>query len=105
MYAVVDIKGFQFKCETGKSLVLPRIAEAEVGDRIIFDQVLLVSGNGDVRIGTPTVQGAKIETTVLAHGLGDKVIHYRKNRRKGFQKKKGHRQPYTEVRVENITLS
>ncbi len=102
MYAIVDIKGFQYKCETGKSLVIPRIAEAEVGDKIVFENVLLLSENGDVKIGTPTVKGSKVETTVLAHGLGDKVIHYRKYRRKGFQKKKGHRQPFTEVRVENI---
>ncbi len=103
MYAVVDIKGFQFKCESGKKLVIPRIAEAEVGDQIVFDQVLLVSENGDVRIGTPTVQGAKVETTVLTHGLGDKVIHFRKYRRKGFQKKKGHRQPFTELMVNSIS--
>jgi large subunit ribosomal protein L21 len=105
MYAIVDIKGFQYKCESGKKLVIPRIAEAEVGDQIVFDQILLISENGDVRIGTPTVQGAKIETTVLNHGLGDKVIHFRKYRRKGFQKKKGHRQPFTEVMVNSISKS
>lgn len=102
MYAVVDIKGFQYKCEEGKRMVLPRIAEAEVGDKIVFENVLLVSGNGDVQVGEPTVKGATVETTVVNHGLGDKVIHFRKVRRKGFQKKKGHRQPFTEVEVTSI---
>lgn len=103
MYAVVDIKGFQYKCEAGKKLVVPRIAEAEVGDKIIFENVLLISENGDAKIGTPTVKGAKVETTVVQHGLGDKVIHFRKNRRKGFQKKKGHRQPFTEIEITSIS--
>ncbi|NUM79302.1 50S ribosomal protein L21 [bacterium] len=103
MYAVIDIKGFQFKCEEGRKLVIPRVAEAEVGDKIVFDHVLLISENGDVKIGMPTVKGAKVETTVLQHGLGDKVIHFRKYRRKGFQKKKGHRQPFTEIEVNSIT--
>ncbi len=103
MYAVVDIKGFQYKCEQGKKVVIPRVAEAEVGDTIVFDQVLLLSEEGDVRIGTPTVKGAKVETTVVRHGLSDKVIHFRKYRRKGFQKKKGHRQPYTEIEVNSIS--
>lgn len=102
MYAVVDIKGFQYKCEEGKKVVLPRIAEAEVGDKVVFENVLLISGNGDVQLGTPTVKGATVETTVVNHGLGDKVIHFRKVRRKGFQKKKGHRQPFTEVEVNSI---
>ncbi|HMW32491.1 50S ribosomal protein L21 [bacterium] len=103
MYAVVDIKGFQYKCEAGKSLVIPRVAEAEVGDKIVFENVLLISENGAAQVGQPTVKGAKVETTVIAHGKGDKVIHYRKYRRKGFQKKKGHRQPFTEVEVTAIT--
>ncbi len=104
MYAIVDIKGFQYKCEEGKRLVIPRIAESEVGDLITFDHVLLVSGKGDPKIGMPTVKGAKVETKVVHHGLGDKVIHFRKVRRKGFQKKKGHRQPFTEVEVTSISL-
>ena len=104
MYAIVDIKGFQYKCEEGKKLIVPRITEAEVGDMITFENVLLISGNGDPKIGMPTVKGAKVETTVLQHSQGDKVIHYRKYRRKGFQKKKGHRQQFTEVQVNSISL-
>ncbi len=104
MYAIVDIKGFQYKCEEGKKVVVPRIAEAEVGDTITFENVLLVSGNGDPKVGMPTVKGAKVETTVLQHGQGDKVIHYRKVRRKGFQKKKGHRQQFTEVQINSISV-
>ncbi len=103
MYAVVDIKGFQYKCEAGKKLVIPRVAEAEIGDKIVFENVLLISENGDAVIGTPTVKGAKVESTVLSHGKGDKVIHYRKYRRKGFQKKKGHRQPFTEIEINSIS--
>ncbi len=103
MYAVVDIKGFQYKCEAGKKLVIPRVAEAEIGDKIVFDNVLLISENGDAQIGTPTVKGAKVESTVLTHGKGDKVVHYRKYRRKGFQKKKGHRQPFTEIEINSIS--
>jgi len=103
VYAVVDIKGFQYKCAQGDKLVVPRIAEAEIGDKIVFEDVLLISENGDVHIGTPTVKGARVETTVLGHGKGDKVIHFRKYRRKGFQKKKGHRQPFTEIEINSIS--
>lgn len=103
MYAVVDIKGFQYKCEPGKKVVIPRMAEAEIGDKVVFENVLLISENGDVRIGTPTVKGAKVESTVLNHGQNDKVIHFRKYRRKGFQKKKGHRQPFTEIEINAIS--
>ncbi len=102
MYAVVEIKGFQYKCEPGKKVIVPRIAEAEAGDKIVFENVLLLSDKGDIKVGTPTVKGATVETTVLHHGLADKVIHFRKVRRKGFQKKKGHRQPYTEIEVTAI---
>ena len=102
MYAVVDIQGFQYRCEAGQKLVIPRVAEAEIGDKIVFENVLLISENGAVHVGTPTVQGAKVETTVLGHGKGDKVIHFRKYRRKGFQKKKGHRQPFTEIEINSI---
>jgi large subunit ribosomal protein L21 len=103
VYAVVDIKGFQYKCEAGKKVVIPRIAEAEIGDKVVFDHVLLISENGNVQVGMPTVKGAKVETTVVHHGLSDKVIHFRKYRRKGFQKKKGHRQPFTEIEINSIT--
>ena len=81
-----------------------RLREAAEGASIEFDNVLLVENQGKVTIGTPTVQGAKISAKVLSHLKGDKVIVFKKKRRKGYKKKNGHRQCFTKILIENISL-
>ncbi len=102
MYAIVEIAGQQFKVEKDRKLYVHRL-EAEEGSTVTFDKVLLVDNDGKVSIGTPNVEGASITAKVLSHLKGDKVIVFKKKRRKGFRKKNGHRQYLTQVLVEKIT--
>ena len=101
MYAIVEIAGQQFKVEKDKKLFVHRL-EAEQGDSLDFEKVLLVDTDGKVAVGTPTVKGAKVTAKVLEHVKGDKVIVFKKKRRKGYKKKNGHRQLFTQIQVENI---
>jgi large subunit ribosomal protein L21 len=101
MYAIVEIAGQQFKVEKEKKLFVHRL-DAEQGDSLDFEKVLLVDNDGKVAIGTPTVKGAKVTAKVLEHVKGDKVIVFKKKRRKGYKKKNGHRQLFTQIQVENI---
>ncbi len=101
MYAIVEIAGQQFKVEKDKKLFVHRL-EAEQGDSLDFEKVLLVDNDGKVAVGTPTVKGAKVTAKVLEHVKGDKVIVFKKKRRKGYKKKNGHRQLFTQIQVENI---
>ena len=101
MYAIVEIAGQQFKVEKDKKLFVHRL-EAGEGDSVDFEKVLLVDNDGVVAVGTPTVEGAKITAKVLAHVKGDKVIVFKKKRRKTYQKMNGHRQHFTQIQVETI---
>ncbi len=101
MYAIVEIAGQQFKVEKDKKLFVHRL-EAEQGDSLDFEKVLLVDNDGKIAIGTPTVKGAKVTAKVLEHVKGDKVIVFKKKRRKGYKKKNGHRQLFTQIQVETI---
>ena len=101
MYAIVDIKGQQFKAEAGRRLFVHRL-EAERGASVEFDQVLLVDNAGKVTIGSPVVAGAKVVVEVLSHVKGEKVIIFKKKRRKGYKKRNGHRQCFTEVLIKEI---
>ena len=101
MYAIVEIAGQQFKVEKDSKLYVHRL-DAEEGSNIDFDKVLLVDNEGTVNVGTPTVKGAKITAKVLSHLKGDKVIVFKKKRRKGYQKSNGHRQYLTQVQIESI---
>jgi large subunit ribosomal protein L21 len=101
MYVIVDIQGQQFKAEAGKRLFVHRM-EAERGASVEFDQVLLVDNNGQVTIGAPVVAGAKVVVEVLSHVKGEKVIVFKKKRRKGYKKRNGHRQCFTEVLIKEI---
>ena len=101
MYAIVDIAGQQFKVEKDQKVFVHRL-EATEGANVSFDQVLLVDNDGDVKVGVPTVKGAKISATVLAHVRADKVLVFKKKRRKGYQKLNGHRQDLTEIQVSEI---
>jgi large subunit ribosomal protein L21 len=103
MYAIVDISDKQFKVQKDAKLYVPR-QQAEVGDTLTFDRVLLVSGD-DVQVGAPTVEGASVSATVLDHVKGDKIIVFKKKRRKGYRVKNGHRQPYTQISIDALNLN
>lgn len=101
MYVIVEIQGQQFKAEAGKKLYVHRI-EAERGASVEFANVLLVDNNGELKIGAPAVEGAKVVCEVLSHLKGEKVIVFKKKRRKGYKKRNGHRQSFTQVLVKEI---
>ena len=101
MYAIVDIAGQQFKVEKDKKIFVNRL-KAEEGSSLSFDKVLLIDNEGSVKIGTPYIDGASVKATVLEHLKGDKVIVFKKIRRKGFDKKNGHRQYLTQIKIEEI---
>jgi large subunit ribosomal protein L21 len=101
MYAIVDIAGQQFKVEKDKKLYVHRLEAAE-GDSVDFEKVLLVDNDGAIAVGTPTVEGAKITAKVLQHVKGEKVLVFKKKRRKTYQKLNGHRQQFTQIQIENI---
>ena len=101
MYAIVDIAGQQFKVEKDQKVFVHRL-EGEEGANVSFDNILLVDNDGKVKIGTPNVTGASISAKILAHVRGDKVLIFKKNRRKGYQKLSGHRQDLTQIQVEEI---
>ena len=101
MYAIVDIAGQQFKVETGKQIFVNRQA-AEVGSALSFDKVLLLDNEGDVKVGAPYIDGAAVKAKVVEHCKADKVIIFKKERRKGYQKKNGHRQYLTKLQIEGI---
>ncbi len=104
MYAIVEIGGKQFKVEKDQKLYVPRL-DAEVGDTVDIDRVLLVSGDDGVKVGAPTVSGATASLKVLGHVKADKVIVFKKKRRKGYKVKNGHRQPYTQVAVAALATN
>ena len=103
MYAIVDIKGQQFKVEEGKKLFVNRIQDAETGKTVEFDKVLLVDNDGTVTVGAPTVEGAKVVVEVVNPLVkGEKVIVFKMKRRKDYRKKNGHRQQFTQVIVKQV---
>ncbi|WP_289227230.1 50S ribosomal protein L21, partial [Parabacteroides goldsteinii] len=100
MYVIVEINGQQFKAEQGKKLFVHHIQNAESCSFVEFDKVLLVDNNGEVTVGVPTVEGAKVVCEVLSPLVkGDKVLVFHKKRRKGYRKLNGHRQQFTEVSI------
>ena len=101
MFAIVEIAGQQFKVEKDQTLYVHRMPQAE-GASIELEKVLLVNNNGSVKVGLPTVSGAKVSATVLNHLKGDKVIVFKKKRRKGYRLKRGHRQYLTRIQIESI---
>ena len=101
MYAIVEIAGQQFKVEEGKKIFVHRL-EVEEGTRIDFDKVLLIENDGKITIGEPTIKEAVVEGNILDHIRGDKVIVFKKKRRKGYRVKNGHRQNFTQVEIVTI---
>ncbi len=101
MYAIVEIAGQQFKVEKKQEIFVHRLEEKE-GSKVEFSNVLLIDNNGKVNIGTPIVPGALVTAKVLEHMQGDKVLVFKKKRRKGYQKLNGHRQQMTKVMISDI---
>ncbi len=103
MYAVFRTGGKQFRAEPGRQIRVPSL-EAEPGDTVEFEDVLLTSGDKGISVGSPLVEGAKVKAEVLRHGKDAKVIVFKRKRRKGYRKKQGHRQKFTEIRVEDVVI-
>ncbi|MDA0177702.1 MULTISPECIES: 50S ribosomal protein L21 [Mesoflavibacter] len=104
MYAIVEIAGHQFKVEKDQKVFVNRLA-VEEGDKVEFDNVLLIADGSDVTVGAPAIGGAQVSAKVLKHLKGDKVIVFKKKRRKGYRVKNGHRQYLSEIVIENIVTS
>ncbi|MFO7923972.1 MAG: 50S ribosomal protein L21 [Bacteroidales bacterium] len=101
MYAIVDIAGQQFKVEKDRKLYVNRL-EGEEGAELDLDKVLLIDNEGKVKVGTPNVKNAVVKAKILSHLKGDKVLVFKKKRRKGYQKLNGHRQLITQIQIEDI---
>ena len=103
MYAIVDIAGQQFKVAQDQHLFVHRL-QGDEGASIEFDNVLLVDNEGKITIGSPLVKGSVVSAKILSHLKGDKVIVFKKKRRKGYRKKNGHRQYFTKIQIEKISI-
>ena len=104
MYAIVEIAGQQFKVSKDLKVYVNRLTNEE-GSKVSFDKVLLLDDNGNVTLGAPAIEGASVEAKVLQHLKGDKVIVFKKKRRKGYKKRNGHRQYLTQIVIEGITAA
>ena len=105
MYAVFETGGKQFRAERGSRLRIPSLP-AEPGDKVTFDQVLLAGEDGaEVHVGTPRLTGATVTAEVLRHGRAPKIIIFKRKRRDGYRRKKGHRQGFTEIRIDEVALA
>jgi large subunit ribosomal protein L21 len=106
MYAIVDVKDKQFKVREDDTLYVPYHSDADADDQLTLDRVLLVSdGEGDVTVGTPTVDNASVSASVVEHVKGDKVIVFKKKRRKRYRVKRGHRQQYTQIHIDSLDVN
>ena len=103
MYAIVEIAGQQFKIEKDRKVYVHRL-KAEEGSQVTFDKVMLVDNDGSVKVGTPVIENAIVKATVLNHLKGDKVLVFKKKRRKGYQKMNGHRQYLTSIKIDEINF-
>jgi large subunit ribosomal protein L21 len=104
MYAIVEIAGHQFKVSKDLKVYVNRLASEE-GSKVTFDKVLLLDDNGTITLGAPAIEGASVEAKVLQHLKGDKVIVFKKKRRKGYKKRNGHRQYLTQIVIEGISVN
>ena len=101
MFAVVEIAGQQFKVQKDQEIYVHRL-DGKTGDKVAFDNVLMVDRSGKVEVGTPKVSGASVKATIVEHLQGDKVIVFKKKRRKGYKVKNGHRDQLTKIKIESI---
>ena len=104
MYAIVEIAGLQYKVQKDLRVYVNRLPNQE-GESISFDRILLAEDNGTVSVGAPVIEGAVVSATLLKHLQGDKVIVFKKKRRKGYEKKNGHRQALSQILITDISLS
>ncbi len=103
MYVIVEINGQQFKAEQGKKLFVNHIKDSKEGQEVEFDKVLLIDNEGAVQVGTPLIDGAKVVCEVISPLVkGDKVLVFKKKRRKGYRKLNGHRQQFTELKIKDL---
>lgn len=101
MYAIVETGGLQFRVEPGMKLNVPRLASDE-GESVSLERVLLLEDGDDVQVGSPLVEGASVKAEVLEHGRGGKITVYKRKRRKGYERTRGHRQDYTRIEIKSI---
>jgi len=103
MYAIVNIAGQQMKVTENQSVIVHRLDKKE-GDKVEFDQVIFYENEGKSKLGAPVLSGAKVSATIISHLKGDKVIVFKKKRRKGYQKSNGHRQQFTKIQIDGISI-
>lgn len=103
MYAIIDIAGQQFKVVKDQKIFVHRL-EGEEGSQVEFDKVLLLDNDGKINVGAPEVEGASVTAKIMSHPKGDKVLIFKKKRRKGYQKQNGHRQYFSEITIESINF-
>ena len=104
MYAIVNIAGKQYKVAEGDKLKVARLS-SKVGDKVNFDKVLLTDDGKDIKIGKPAVKGAVVSAEIIEHGRLPKILVYKKKRRKGYQRKNGHRQDFSSIKIDGIKIS
>jgi len=104
MYAIVEIAGKQFKVEKGDKIRVPKVV-GEVNEDVVFDNVLLISNEGQTSIGQPSVEGAKVKATIENFRRDKKILVFKMKRRKGYRVKNGHRQDFTSLTIKNISIS
>ncbi len=103
MYAIIETCGKQFRIQEGNKIVIDKLA-VEVDSEVVFDRVVMCS-DGSAKFGAPYIEGAKVTAKVLEHGRGEKIIVFKKNRRKGYRKTQGHRQDYTALTITGISVA
>lgn len=103
MHAVIKTGGKQYRVQPGDEFNVEKLKDADVGAEITFDEVLAVGDGEDLSVGQPVVDGASVTAQVVEHGRGRKKIVFKKKRRKKYRKKRGHRQPYTRIRITDVT--
>ena len=101
MYAIVEIAGQQFKVNKDQKIFVHR-QTGEVGDKVTFDRVFLIENGKEIKVGTPIVDGVAVNASIVSHVRGDKVLVFKKKRRKSYQKMNGHRQDFTQILIEGI---
>ena len=104
MYAIVEIAGQQFKVAKDQKIFVHRLQDKE-GSKVSFDKILLLDDGKEVKVGAPTIEGASVDAKIISHLKGDKVIVFKKKRRKGYRVKNGHRQYLSEIEISNILSS
>jgi large subunit ribosomal protein L21 len=102
MYAIVDVAGKQYRVEEGQKIYVHRL-EGDEGSAVTFEKVLMIDADGKVVVGQPVIDGASVSATILSHLKGDKVLVFKKKRRKGYQKLNGHRQYLSQIKIDSIS--